>query len=100
MAFQLTFMRKPLLYFGALGMAALGLGFLAGLLAIVLRLAGHGFRPLLYLVILLVVAGLVLFAAGFLGEMLAGISDRIERLERTAGLRQDSKGIDGTRGSD
>jgi glycosyltransferase involved in cell wall biosynthesis len=83
-AFQLTFMRKPLLYFGVLGTGSLALGFLVGLLAIILRLAGHGFRPLLYLVILLVVAGLVLFAAGFLGESLAGISDRLERLERLA----------------
>ncbi len=81
-AFQLTFMRKPLLYFGVLGMGALSLGFLVGLAAVILRLAGHGFRPMLYLVILLVMAGLVLFAAGFLGESLAGMTDRIERLER------------------
>jgi hypothetical protein len=39
---------------------------------------------MLYLVILLVMAGLVLFAAGFLGESLSGISDRIERLEKLA----------------
>ena len=83
-AFQLTFMRKPLLYFGVFGTGSLVLGFLVGLLAIILRLAGHGFRPLLYLVILLVMAGLVLFAAGFLGESLAGISDRLERIERLA----------------
>jgi len=81
-AFQLTFMRKPLLYFGVLGMGALSLGFLVGLAAVILRLAGHGFRPMLYLVILLVMAGLVLFAAGFLGESLAGMTDRIERVER------------------
>jgi glycosyltransferase involved in cell wall biosynthesis len=80
-AFQLTFMRKPLLYFGVLGMGALSLGFLVGLVAVILRLAGHGFRPMLYLVILLVVAGLVFFAAGFLGESLAGMTDRIERVE-------------------
>ena len=81
-AFQLTFMRKPMLYFGILGSLSLITGFLVGLLAIILRLFGHGFRPLLYLVILFVVSGLVLFAAGFLGESLAGISDRVERLEK------------------
>jgi len=81
-AFQLTFMRKPMLYFGVLGMGALSLGFLVGLAAVILRLAGHGFRPMLYLVILLVVSGLVFFAAGFLGESLAGMTDRIERVER------------------
>jgi len=80
-AFQLTFMRKPLLYFGVLGTGAFSLGFLVGLVAVILRLAGHGFRPMLYLVILLVVAGLVFFAAGFLGESLAGMTDRIERVE-------------------
>jgi hypothetical protein len=99
-AFQLTFMRKPLLYFGVLGTGALGLGFLIGLLAIILRLAGHGFRPLLYLVMLLTVAGLVLFAAGFLGEMLSGIGDRIERLERLARMRNGTEGKNGTKGSD
>ncbi|MBN2465473.1 glycosyltransferase family 2 protein [candidate division WOR-3 bacterium] len=99
-AFQLTFMRKPLLYFGVLGIGALGLGFLAGVLAIILRLCGHGFRPLLYLVMLLVVSGLVFFAAGFLGEMLAGISDRIERLERSTRTPRDTERTDGTKGSD
>jgi hypothetical protein len=99
-AFQLTFMRKPVLYFGVLGTGSLALGFLAGVLAIVLRLCGHGFRPLLYLVILLVVSGLVFFAAGFLGEMLSGISDRIERLERSVWNQRDTERTDGTRGSD
>jgi glycosyltransferase involved in cell wall biosynthesis len=99
-AFQLTFMRKPLLYFGVLGMGALVLGFLVGVLAVILRLCGHGFRPLLYLVMLLVVSGLVFFAAGFLGEMLSGIGDRIERLERLARARPGAEGTDGTRGSD
>ena len=97
-AFQLTFVRKPLLYFGVLGTGALGFGFLVGLLAIILRLAGHGFRPLLYLVILLVMAGLVLFAAGFLGESLAGISDRLERIERLARTEKQN-GTDGTNGT-
>lgn len=81
--FQLSFMRKPMLYFGMLGSAALFLGLVTGIVAVVLRLCGHGFRPLLYLVLLLVLTGLVLFAAGFLGEALAGINDRLDRLERT-----------------
>jgi glycosyltransferase involved in cell wall biosynthesis len=80
--FQTTFMRKPMLYFGSLGSIALAAGLLVGLVAIILRLFGHGFRPLLYLVTLLVVAGLVLFAAGLLGESLAAINDRVEGIER------------------
>lgn len=90
--FQLSFMRKPMLYFGILGSAALGAGFVAGLVAIILRIFGHGFRPLLYLVSLLVVAGLVLFAAGFLGEALAAINDRLDRLE--SGRNPRSQGRD------
>ena len=99
-AFQLTFMRKPLLYFGVLATGALSLGFLVGLAAIILRLAGHGFRPMLYLVMLLVIAGLVLLAAGFIGESLAGLSDRIERLERIVRTQNGTEGTNGTKGSD
>lgn len=92
-AFQLSFMRKPMLYFGTLGTASLGMGFIVGLVAIVMRLFGHGFRPMLYLVILLVLAGILFFAAGFLGEALAGVNDRIERLERLVrDTRRDGRG--------
>ncbi|MFO7639556.1 MAG: glycosyltransferase family 2 protein [bacterium] len=80
--FQLTFMRKPMLYFGTLGTVSLGAGFIAGLVAVILRLCGHGFRPLLYLVMLLLLSGLLLFAAGFLGEALAALGDRLEQLEK------------------
>lgn len=80
--FQVSFMRKPLLYFGTLGLVSLLIGFLVGLIAVILRILGHGFRPLLYLVILSVLAGLLLFAAGFLGEALAYINERIEHLEQ------------------
>jgi glycosyltransferase involved in cell wall biosynthesis len=80
--FQLTFMRKPMLYFGVLGTISAGLGVLAGIVAIILRILGHGFRPILYLVILLVLGGIMLFALGFLAEMIATMSDRLGRLER------------------
>jgi len=88
-SFQLTFMRKPMLYFGILGTVTLGAGFVVGAIAVILRLLGHGFRPLLYLVMLLVLAGLVLFAAGFLGESLAGLNDRLERIERLLRTRHE-----------
>jgi len=80
--FQLTFMRKPMLYFGIMGTISVALGVVAGIVAIILRILGHGFRPLLYLVMLLVISGVMLFALGFLAEMIAGLSDRIGRLER------------------
>ncbi len=81
-SFQLSFMRKPMLYFGTLGTGALFAGFVVGVVAVVLRIFGQGFRPLLYLVILLGVAALVLFTAGFLGEAMASINDRLEKIER------------------
>ncbi len=81
--FQLSFMRKPMLYFGTLGTGALFAGLVVGIVAIVLRICGHGFRPFLNLVILLGVTGLVLFAAGLLGEALASINDRLDKIEQT-----------------
>lgn len=80
--FQLTFMRKPMLYFGVMGLFFGGLGIVAGIVEIILRILGHGFRPILYLVMLLVLVGVLLFVLGFLAEMIAGMSDRLGRLEQ------------------
>jgi glycosyltransferase involved in cell wall biosynthesis len=80
--FQVSFMRKPMLYFGTLGFISLIAGFITGIIAIILRLCNHGFRPLLYLVILLTLTGLLFFAAGFLGESIASVNDRLEIIER------------------
>ncbi len=76
--FQMTFLQKPLLYFGTLGMVAFLLGILTGLVAIVLRLLGHGFRPMLYLVLLLVLGGILFFALGLIGESIRVVLDRLE----------------------
>lgn len=80
--FQIRIMRKPMFYLGLLGFFTMSLGFIAGLVALILRFFGHGFRPLLYLVILLILAGLLIFGFGFVGESVAHISERIERLEK------------------
>lgn len=75
---QLTLLRKPLLFFGFLGTLMFGLGLLVGLAALYLRFVmDTGFRPLLYLVILLIVLGLLLFILGFLAEGLAGIKEEL-----------------------
>ncbi len=59
------------------------LGFIIGLYAIILRIFfNKGFRPLLYLTILLILSGLLLFALGFLTEIISRIEERIERIER------------------
>jgi glycosyltransferase involved in cell wall biosynthesis len=81
-SFLLRYSRKPMLLFGTMGGVSIGLGIIAGLVAIGLRIAGIGFRPLLYLVILLVVVGLLLMMAGFLAEQVAQIRAEIEALKR------------------
>jgi glycosyltransferase involved in cell wall biosynthesis len=81
--FQLKFGRKPLLFFGLSGGILFLLGFLVGVLALVLRFGfGYGFRPLLNLVIVLVVSGIALFGFGFVGEMIAGLRAEVHALTR------------------
>lgn len=76
--FQLRFGRKPLLFFGVTGTVLFTLGFLTGVVAVVIRFGwGVGFRPLLDLVMVLVISGIVLFGFGFVGEMLAGMREEI-----------------------
>ncbi len=77
--FQLSFMKKPLLYFGTIGLFSIALGILIGLVTIVLRLLGHGFRPLLYLVILLVISGILFFSLALIGESIRAILDHLEK---------------------
>ncbi|WP_419935571.1 glycosyltransferase [Candidatus Palauibacter sp.] len=81
--FQIVFGRKPLLFFGTSGLALIAAGGLTGVAALVLRFGvGVGFRPLLTLVVLLVVAGLLLFVLGFLAEMMAQLRDELEEMKR------------------
>lgn len=79
--FQLTFMQKPLLYFGTIGLFSIAIGVLIGIVTIVLRLFGYGFRPLLYFVILLVISGLLFFSLALIGESIRAILDHLEKRE-------------------
>lgn len=82
--FQLRFGRKPLLFFGLSGGLLFALGVAVGIVAMVLRFGyGIGFRPLLTLVTVLVVAGVALFGVGFLGELLAGAREEVRGLQRS-----------------
>ncbi len=85
-AFFLFFSRKPMLFFGLSGLLTASLGVLVGLLTIVLRLAHvmppFGFRPLLYLVILLETVGFLLFGFGLVAEMMAQQHTEIDALRR------------------
>ncbi len=83
--FQLSFTKKPLLFFGSAGMISGFLGLLVGLVAIYLRVIKHsGFRPLLYLVILLIVSGLMLFFGGFLAELIVSVKDDVKKRKSTS----------------
>jgi len=82
--FQLRFGRKPLLFFGGLGAALFVIGFIGGVVALVLRFGyGIGFRPLLNLVETMVISGIALFGFGFLGEMIAGLREELRELGRS-----------------
>lgn len=81
--FQLRFGRKPMLFFGVTGAVLVLLGFLVGVYEIVQRYVyQQGNRAFLYLVLLLVIAGLILFGFGFVGEMVAGQREEIRALQR------------------
>lgn len=81
-SFLLRYSRKPMLLFGTMGGASVGLGIVVGITAVVLRIFGIGFRPLLYLVILLVLVGLLLVIAGFLAEQVAQVRAEIDTLKK------------------
>lgn len=82
--FQLRFGRKPMLFFGIAGAVLFLIGLLAGVIALVLRFAfDFGFRPLLNLVETMVISGIVLFAFGLLGEMVAGLQEEVRAIARS-----------------
>ena len=79
--FQISFLKKPLRFFGTWGIIFGGAGFILGLVALYLRFfTTHGSRTLLFPTTLLILAGLMLFAIGFLAEVLVGLKDEIESL--------------------
>lgn len=81
--FLLRLSRRPMRAFGIPGMVLVGLGFLTGLGAFYARFAlGQGYRPLLYLVVLLVTVGTLFFLSGFLGEMVASARDETDSLRQ------------------
>jgi glycosyltransferase involved in cell wall biosynthesis len=82
--FQVRFGRKPMLFFGLAGAALFLVGFLAGVVALVLRFGyGIGFRPLLNLVETMVISGIALFGFGIVGDLVAGLREENRELLRT-----------------
>jgi glycosyltransferase involved in cell wall biosynthesis len=81
--FQLRFGRKPMLFFGIGGVLLFVIGFVAGVVALVLRFGyGIGFRPLLNLVEIMVISGIVLFGFGLMGELIAGMQEELREVAR------------------
>jgi hypothetical protein len=81
--FQLRFGRKPMLFFGVAGAMLFIVGFLSGIVALVLRFGyGIGFRPLLNLIETMVISGIVLFGFGLMGELIAGLQEEQREVAR------------------
>ena len=81
--FLLFFSRKPLLLFGSAGMGLIAAGSAVAGVAFYFRFVeGQGFRPLLYLVMLLETLGFLLVGIGLLAEMVAGVRDELESLRK------------------
>lgn len=81
--FQISFLRKPLLFFGSIGSVFFLIGFLVGLWAVYLKYwCGETQLPLLYLVILLAGLGFGLFLMGFMAEGQTAIKDEVTELRK------------------
>jgi glycosyltransferase involved in cell wall biosynthesis len=81
--FQMMFMKKPMLLFGTIGILLFLAGFAAGIFALYQRFVlFHAFRPLLYFVILSILAGAVFFSFGFLLEVLVTMLEKLEEISR------------------
>jgi glycosyltransferase involved in cell wall biosynthesis len=84
--FFLLFSRKPMILFGMTGLILAGLGFLIGLITIVLRVVGpmppFGFRPLLTLVLMLEVLGFLCMGFGFVAELVAQQQAELDYIKR------------------
>ena len=90
--FLLLFSRKPLLLFGGTGAVLAALGGVVGLIAVYLRfihpmlgfepyIPPMGYRPLLYLVMLLETLGFLLVGFGLVSEQVAQVRDELESLK-------------------
>jgi hypothetical protein len=87
--FLLLFSRKPLLLFGGTGLALAVAGFVVAVVTSYLRFVHPmlgfepyvppmGYRPLLYLVMLLETLGFLLFGFGLVSEQVAQLRDELE----------------------
>ena len=71
-----------MMIFGSIGGTAMSIGGLFGLYLVYLRLLGEtiGDRPLLFLVVLLVLVGILLFTLGFIAELIVTLREDVRRM--------------------
>jgi hypothetical protein len=80
--FLLTFSRKPMIFFGSLGLVLILTAFGTGLYLIYQYIVHfRQIRPLFTFGISLALAGLVIFLVGFLAELVVDQQERIDELE-------------------
>lgn len=98
--FLLLFSEKPLLLFGTSGLALSAGGILVGVVAVYLRffhpmlgfepyIPPMGYRPLLYLVMLLETLGFLLVGFGLVSEQIAQVRDELDAFRRRPGRGAD-----------
>jgi glycosyltransferase involved in cell wall biosynthesis len=81
--FQTVFSRKPMLFFGGLGVVLVTVGGALFLYLAYLWWTLHTqLRPIFTLAMMFVLSGLQLFVTGFLADLVATCDDRVEKLER------------------
>ncbi len=81
---QFMFMERPMSLFGVLGALIFLLGLISGVYLIYLWLleGGIGTRPLLFLTVLLLVAGIQFFSFGFLADAIASLKTDVDYLNQ------------------
>ena len=81
--FLLTFQRKPIIFFGAVGLAMICAGVVLWAYLVWSYLSTHTqYRPLMLVAGIALLAGLLVVLVGFLAELVVNVSERVERLER------------------
>ena len=87
--FLLTFRRKPMLFFGSIGLSLIGVSALLGLYLLYIWFAFvMQKRPIFNLAVVLALAGLLLLLVGFMAELIVDQQERITELEHIMrGLR-------------
>jgi len=79
--FILTFSRKPMLFFGSIGLTCELLGFTMGMYLLLLYLTEQTQkRPIFILSVSLIVAGLLLLLVGFLAELVVTQTEYLEQI--------------------